>query len=685
MRKIPDCLEIRRQITDDDETKKKKKTKKEKQNDKKKIKQVILSAINLLIHSDTLDNAAEIFKNIRIVFGLPHEAANYSEAWDSIQKTDTLPKDAQDLKEKYAMNFNDEIGDDEAAQEIAQDDNEQTSLKEDDVQFDDTENIHMIKKLHFYIFFNEIRQEMVKNTILTEVLNKFYLPKFIEYLFTFLLPYFPLWSSIVLLRLGIRHDSNAPIETNWGLIKNNILQGKRNISAQVYIKEIEPFISADIVRRKISLKRISRRVEKIPDIDPSAFNEEKWVKRNYHLKGKKVLQISTATQTDDNSIDIMDACDNILEYNSSKFETCNRLDKISMNNNEKSTGTYNFANDDWKMKEIVNISTTEMEDFNLENVPDIFRADINYPSGFPNLKKSNIDGIIIDRASWATLRANKCLNDIIINSFLIMMSKSADTTSQLKVVPFDSLMAECLLSDNGLSPGYCSKLASLNVMQADICLMPINTMDIHWSLFIMVPKKKKFIYIDSLKWKMDEKLMPRFCGAIKSIVVKVLKIPKPKWSEWTCIESIDHPSQIDSSNSSNNCGIHVCVWMYIICTGSCVSFHENQMNNVRKVIACVLDKKIIPKKPAGIRNHNVPVVKKSSKTAEKLRYQSEPPEGYTSTLHYCSSLVSILSNKSTFSEKNDKFNESNFEYSSSESDEEESQENFRKYDKRIER
>lgn len=157
---------------------------------KREFKKIVLSAINLLIHCETLDDAAKICEHILIVFGFPNESEDYTEALHALKMTDNIAKPS-DLEESI---------DDEKK--------ENGDLADDKCTYyychENSEDVRNIKESPFFIFFNEIRQNVSQNIVISDFPNRFCSKKFIKYLFDFFLPYIPLCSAIILNRLGIR-------------------------------------------------------------------------------------------------------------------------------------------------------------------------------------------------------------------------------------------------------------------------------------------------------------------------------------------------------------------------------------------------------------------------------------------------------------------------------------------------
>lgn len=317
----------------------------------------------------------------------------------------------------------------------------------------------------------------------TNNINKLYSPAYIQYLFQFLLPMYPCWSSIILQRLNIRRDSDAVVEDNWGLLKNNICKDKPKQSPQVYVQNIEPYIKADINRRTISIKGVNRCREKITNIDSTTFAQETWVRGNHHFEGPKNLRVSIGCQTDGDTSILLDEA----EYSTRLIcaeDDFQEIDVIeehedydTIETDCEGTRTESFVIDSELNDNLNNPPNTTSHQKQCINICDISDVNIfndytDYPEGFPGRCKASIYGIIIDSNSWTTLQANACLNDNIMNGFLMVMSDVAKSSLGLKVVPLESFFTESLLSKAGLSVGYRSELASSAIWECNVCLLP---------------------------------------------------------------------------------------------------------------------------------------------------------------------------------------------------------------------
>lgn len=115
---------------------------------------------------------------------------------------------------------------------------------------------------------------------------------------------------------------------------------------------------------------------------------------------------------------------------------------------------------------------------------------------------------------------------------------------------------------------------------------------------------------------------------------------KIKWSEWILYTPTDIPYQISKTAVlSGNCGVHVCCWALTIATCSNISFTEENMDGVRKVLANILyyaktnpDREKLTnksRKPLFIDAHEIEKNNAiTAYTSEKIVIKAEPPMNF---------------------------------------------------------
>lgn len=60
------------------------------------------------------------------------------------------------------------------------------------------------------------------------------------------------------------------------------------------------------------------------------------------------------------------------------------------------------------------------------------------------------------------------------------------------------------------------------------------------------------------------------------------------FEDWLIYVAQDIPVQLATEESSNDCGVHVCSWMYSICMQINIEFQADEMNSARSCIATAL-------------------------------------------------------------------------------------------------
>lgn len=106
---------------------------------------------------------------------------------------------------------------------------------------------------HSTNFFQSLKK-LDSKYIATRDENEHYSENLTKHLFEFWLPYYPLFSALILKRIGYTRGSNASIENKWRHVKRNVLRSKLRLPASVYIREIEPYILTDLANRGGSFK-----------------------------------------------------------------------------------------------------------------------------------------------------------------------------------------------------------------------------------------------------------------------------------------------------------------------------------------------------------------------------------------------------------------------------------------------
>lgn len=174
----------------------------------------------------------------------------------------------------------------------------------------------------------------------------------------------------------------------------------------VYIQEIEPYINADINRRLFCIQGVNNRQKKITDLDLTSYEEEKWVRGNFHFKGPKRLRKSISVQTDSENMitDNVNYQENKIvdEYKFvEKDENDNDNENILLGRAESTGGICKDMSTGTEDLEILSMDDPVSFDLppDIFNLPNILCDYPKYPKNFPHLQEASIRGIIIDHHS----------------------------------------------------------------------------------------------------------------------------------------------------------------------------------------------------------------------------------------------------------------------------------------------
>ena len=273
----------------------------------------------------------------------------------------------------------------------------------------------------------------------------------------------------------------------------------------------------------------------------------------------------------------------------------------------------------------------------------LFDKSIRYPEGFPNLKQ-NIDGNILDKSSFARLspyeNSDQYLVDVVVNAFFSLLPSIAERKG-LSLLCFDTYFFEKILRKNIISKSFFNFAKKQNIERKNIWLIPINHINIeHWSLMLVVRKKKAIVYFDSLHFNPSVLIINAICEFIQRTLDE-------KWTNWHLYSPKDIPNQ----GTSGNCGVHVISWALHVATCCDYKFIEEDMNTARRSIAVILNnaQSIMNKNCSCKHEVKKEKVEKRTKTEDVKVDASIPylqpsikvPFGFDSTFQFCKKLADL--------------------------------------------
>lgn len=542
-------------------------------------------------------------------------------------------------------------------------------LTEDDDEQDDKEVQDKLKKSlndedekqgrkgsPYFIAFSNIKKTVIDSTKLSQQKNKFYSAEFMKYFLDFLIPYFGLWSAAGIIKFGIKRDSNAPVENHFKIYKHLLLNGKKNILAPRFIRLSQKYNDARLTERKYILKttRAQQKKEKAAvkkekvskeEAEKEAADEEKetaeeekeievWVDkkcktskiRRYFKMSKYVDTINYQDLDFDKLVDSM-TTDKVEDDLSGKDENACVISK-ALESHEQN-----------------------YENYTVQNV--LFNTEIKYPLNFPNLTIDEFGGFVLTAADFETLMPYKSmkqyLNDNIVNAFFSLLPLIAQK-KEFDLLTFDTHFIE-KIKDNGEASFGFKKWATLNAAwDHGLWLIPINDNNVHWTMLVILLKRKIIVHLDSLHQSPDETVLNGILNFIQSGSNSEIK-----WDEWKLFVPKDNPSQVSGLRVGGNCGIHVCVWAYIISSGSNYKFSEKEMNTARIGISNFLTKmkmtNELSQKTIKSRNHMLTAKcpkrpkYEYKRVVEELQITSENILGFESIFDLCASLHIIINSE----------------------------------------
>jgi Ulp1 family protease len=229
-----------------------------------------------------------------------------------------------------------------------------------------------------------------------------------------------------------------------------------------------------------------------------------------------------------------------------------------------------------------------------------------------------------------SLKHKHWLNDAIIDGF--MLSRTLLQHAQqnyVDVCVVSSHVMKTIEQTNNVCVDVSEEHSTMS--SSDIWLIPINVDCHHWILTIVFIKWKMILYLDSMRG-FSETVVSRVQGFIAYQLRKSSK-GYIVWSEWT----LHAPNDIMPQQDSSSCGVHVCLYTHVLCSGCSFTFPHN-MKNARMWIAKELQTLSCSNKRAFL-----PILHKSTVknlVPKPLPISRNPPAGQKSTMTFLASAIS---------------------------------------------
>ncbi|KYM96633.1 hypothetical protein ALC62_12680 [Cyphomyrmex costatus] len=152
----------------------------------------------------------------------------------------------------------------------------------------------------------------------------------------------------------------------------------------------------------------------------------------------------------------------------------------------------------------------------------------------------------------------------------------------------------------------------------------------HWTLAL-----------DSLHGTLSSHVLSKLCGFIEKLFRKK-GLPPLFWKNWILHCPLDIPNQISPSGIGLNCGVHICVWGYIVCTSKLLYFSEDDMPKIRKWISQKLIASAGQAFATETNNFGInksECLKSESKDSKLIKLSRQPPSQGSTTFEYCACLT----------------------------------------------
>lgn len=194
------------------------------------IHQIAKMFISQLITACDMEKADRIFRDMVLVFGTKNEAEEITSA---IKKMSSMYTDE---------NFPKLEAEDEKSSE------DRSTSDVEDIESGLRHGSPFYK--HFHGIMESVGNKMNnKKCCNNEKANKYFLPEFLRYLMEYYMPFFPLWSAIIICCFNITEDTNQAVESWFKTLKHFIHQLKTRIQVARFVQQLAENIKPRLMRR----------------------------------------------------------------------------------------------------------------------------------------------------------------------------------------------------------------------------------------------------------------------------------------------------------------------------------------------------------------------------------------------------------------------------------------------------
>lgn len=444
-------------------------------------------------------------------------------------------------------------------------------------------NIYVIRKKSlkkgspFFQYFSEIKDLVINSEEASQEINPFFNPKLTDYVLKEILAFYPIISGIMLKKLNLIRDSNCHVENWFKIVKRNIFKSKLRNQVPRFImimeKLLKPRLDAFLFSLESTKKKKKKKIKADDTIDISLV-EEMWAKKitdsSLFSSYSKSIEInppiptSTPKKTIGKPVENMDLTP-IKNLSENRELPCLNLEtKFS---DKILNLSKNF--EDKLSKNVSSVVTEAIKSINPWE-EDINNLLIDFRPGVEIFAK------IITKTDYESLSPRGWITGTIVNSFLDICREEG-RNNFLDILNFDTYFLYQLKRFGVDNLGGFYKWANKNsIMSKDIWLVPYNKDGNHWTLYIVILKLKKIVYIDSLHGDLEMDITKKFLKFLASHYFNDTKLPF-ELKDW----QIFIPKDIPHQGNAHDCGVHVCLWGYIMTGNTVLDFDQVSMSKIR--------------------------------------------------------------------------------------------------------
>ena len=237
-----------------------------------------------------------------------------------------------------------------------------------------------------------------------------------------------------------------------------------------------------------------------------------------------------------------------------------------------------------------------------------------------------------------TLLPQKLVNDVIIDSFLLKCSYSVYLISNyVKVLSYSTHYVEWLKCECTSPSMFWSWIYQQKPMNHNIWIILLNVNNSHWVVAIVVLKLKLIVCLDSLH-RINRNLLRTILNYVKSqhVSYSTSMFEEKDWD-------ISAPTDLNLQKNSYDCGVHVCMYSFMVCNDCFFDCNNLDSKSARNWIAT----NIIPEPEEKLKHEKLDSKQRSlsfstTKCSENFVENRKSPRGFISFKNFIKAVSSSL-------------------------------------------